>query len=794
MNALIETVSTAAQASNWSASFIDAALKSGLVLLFAAGLSGLWRGASAAARHWVWFVAMATLLVLPMVSVDPPTRRALWRVSSNLTAGNQVTLAFEFVPGDQPNLPRKDAAASSALASTAATGKTRAGGTQRLAAQLPTRWIAFAATIWFLGVLARLSSIALARMRLRRMKRQAAVPDENATSLLHELCQMLSIKREVLLLQSNEEPMPMTWGILRPVILLPAESSEWSPDRLRLVLLHELAHVKRFDCLAQLVAGIGVAIYWFNPLVWMAARRMCVERERACDDIVTSGGCKPSEYATHLLEIAGSFQHAPRAAAIAMARPSGLAGRIRALLDQRRNHHGVARATAILTALAVLVFALFIGACATSRQRPATPWTLEESEVSEQLRRFVAEKREQAIAGAKAENRAMLPEYKDMFAAAAKGNWTAISNVFEDLRMRAPQYEFKGRKDARLHGTPWQTILEIWGAFANIANGEEKYMVGLARDAIESMQPGSIYFGGTDPGRFLITALSRSHVKADPIFTITQNALADGTYVEYARRMYGDRIYLPTSNDTSQCFDEYMKDVEQRAKANKLKPGEEFKMVNGKAQVSGQVAVMGINALLAKLIFDKNPNTQFYIEESFPLEWMYPHLSPNGPILKLNRKPVELSQEMIQRDHEYWMRILKPMIGGWLSEETPLAEITAFAEKTFRNPPKQDRFVHDDAANKWASKLRSSIAGVYAWHAEKAVDDSAKQRLTRAADFAFRQAYAVCPYSPEAVFRYCNLLVEHKRVGDALLVAQTAVNLEPDNKQMRDLREELKRL
>jgi hypothetical protein len=104
--------------------------------------------------------------------------------------------------------------------------------------------------------------------------------------------------------------------------------------------------------------------------------------------------------------------------------------------------------------------------------------------------------------------------------------------------MRAPQYEFKGRKDARLHGTPWQTILEIWGAFANIANGEEKYMAGLARDAIESMQPGSIYFGGTDPGRFLITALSPSHVKADPVFT-TQNALADGTYAGYARRMCG---------------------------------------------------------------------------------------------------------------------------------------------------------------------------------------------------------------------------------------------------------------
>src|SRR5438477_152832 len=85
------------------------------------------------------------------------------------------------------------------------------------------------------------------------------------------------------------------------------------------------------------------------------------------------------------------------------------------------------------------------------------------------------------------------------------------------------------------------------------------------------------------------------------------------------------------------------------------------------------------------------------------------------------------------------------------------------------------------------SKLRSSIGGVYAWRAKEASDSSEKKRMLDAADFAFRQAYALCPYSPEAVFRYVNLLLEQDRNAEALQIAQVTFRIVPENDQVRDL-------
>ena len=125
--------------------------------------------------------------------------------------------------------------------------------------------------------------------------------------------------------------------------------------------------------------------------------------------------------------------------------------------------------------------------------------------------------------------------------------------------------------------------------------------------------------------------------------------------------VYPDReILIATPEDSQRCFSEYLGDAQRRLDHDKkfpneprqIRPGEDVRVIDNRVQVSGQVAVMAINALLTKVMFDKNPDREFYVEESFPLEWMYPHLTPYGVIMKINRHPLpELSPEIVDRDH-----------------------------------------------------------------------------------------------------------------------------------------------
>src|SRR5262249_23767965 len=141
----------------------------------------------------------------------------------------------------------------------------------------------------------------------RLQRRSHRVNDPEWRELLAELCTSLGVKRRVTLLISGRTAMPMTWGAFRPALLLPAEAADWSAERRRVVLLHELAHIKRWDWFTQMLAQVACALHWFNPLIWYAARRMRLEREQACDDLVLASGSKASDYAAELLQFAHRF-------------------------------------------------------------------------------------------------------------------------------------------------------------------------------------------------------------------------------------------------------------------------------------------------------------------------------------------------------------------------------------------------------------------------------------------------------------------------------------------------------
>lgn len=402
------------------------------------------------------------------------------------------------------------------------------------------------------------------------------------------------------------------------------------------------------------------------------------------------------------------------------------------------------------------------------------------------------------------------------FDAAKQGNWPEISRLGDELRKLALPPGMP-RPDPAVVSQVWAAITEIWMAAAQFALAEPAYAFAFGRGVIQSIPPGSIYFGGTDAGRGLVTVLCRSHETGDPFFTLTQNALADRTYLRYLREIYSGRISVLSDQDWQRAYDEYVTDFERRKKENQLgpgewaesvaaeairkissrgkqlRPGEMAERVDGKVQLTGQISVMAVNGAMARLIFDRNAGREFFVEESFPLEWMYPHLLPHGFILAIAREPLPaIPPERVEEDRRFWQERLGQMLGDWLRPETPLSEVCAFAEKVFL---RQDlagfagdpKYVASAPACQNFSKLRRSIAGLYSWRARNDPDPAGQRRMAEAAEFAFRQAFALDPRSPGAVFGLAQHLLGERRPADAFLAAETASKMAPENSQVQSL-------
>lgn len=351
-----------------------------------------------------------------------------------------------------------------------------------------------------------------------------------------------------------------------------------------------------------------------------------------------------------------------------------------------------------------------------------------------------------------------------------------------------------------LRGGLWCPVHEALGIADCFQEWDPRLLHRYGCDIIDSIPTNSIYFGGTDPGRFVITALSESHRDGRPFFTLTQNALADSRYLDYLRYIYGAKIYIPTLADSQTAFNNYLADARERKEAGKPMPGEDVTVVGNRVTVSGQVAVMAVNGLLARKIFDQNPGHEFFVEESFPLDWMYPYLSPHDLIFKVNREPLkQLDDELVPKDHEYWRHYTAQLIGDWLRDETPVKDVCAFCGRVYLRHDLaaftgDKAFVANDAAQKAFSKLRASLGGLYAWRYAHSGSPEEKARMARETDYTFRQALALCPYSPEAVFRYVQFLLGENRKEEATLIAAMWQRLEPTNAQAGGLLKQLRGL
>jgi len=315
--------------------------KATMILLAALGITQSMQRASAGARHLVWLVTLATLLLVPALTAWAPIPLRILPATSAATPVGAPAVSDH--TRSQSMKLEKSTPATIALTTERADSPSsieQENGTSPVLSG-----ISILLLVWAAVVLAIAAWLGYAAMMVRRIVNRARLLDsEDWLNPLWEVSDRLSLEEPPRLLRSEDAKMPFACGVFNPTIVLPAECDTWSLDRRRAVLLHELAHVRRHDLVGHTLGRLTCAFYWFHPLVWTAAKQLRSESERACDDLALTCGARAADYAEHLLDIVTSVRHdATPSVALAMARRKEFEGRMLAILDPELRHSSPSR-------------------------------------------------------------------------------------------------------------------------------------------------------------------------------------------------------------------------------------------------------------------------------------------------------------------------------------------------------------------------------------------------------------------------------------------------------------------
>jgi beta-lactamase regulating signal transducer with metallopeptidase domain len=337
-----------------------------LVLAVALLLVRLLHVASAGVRHMIWLIAITAVLLIPAIEWLTPVR---WEVlPASLPATVQAsTVDAPSTAIDLATPPPIDPQTIASVPLDAPTGE------PTVAARLEQAGLSMGTALgllWLGGVLAIAAWLAQGWLAARRIVRRAVtIESADWRDPMYEVADRLGLSDAPRIVRSADVRMPFACGLAAPTIVLPADCDTWALDRRRAVLLHELAHVRRRDLVGHTLARLVCAVYWFHPMVWMAAARLRSESEQACDDLAVGSGARAADYAEHLLDIVTSVRaDATPNVAMAMARRSEFEGRMLAILDPDRPRRGVTRRQASLLVTAMGALTVLVAAAA-----PATP-------------------------------------------------------------------------------------------------------------------------------------------------------------------------------------------------------------------------------------------------------------------------------------------------------------------------------------------------------------------------------------------------------------------------------------
>jgi hypothetical protein len=369
-----------------------------------------------------------------------------------------------------------------------------------------------------------------------------------------------------------------------------------------------------------------------------------------------------------------------------------------------------------------------------------------EQKTADVLSKFIVNKNKQIREIVSRHKIIVSPRIAAFVQAMQKGeSWKDVSAIFKDIQSRSGQYK-QGTRDLRIHNILWSgPVLEMGGAYEIFKKWNPALLDLYATELISVIPDGSVYFGGTDPGRFVITAYLSARENSKTII-MTQNALADNTYMDYLHTAYDDRMTLPTGDDISQMFACYV----DKIRLGKLPKNSGIKFEDGKVKITGVAAVMAINSMIAHNIFDNNKSKyRFFVEESYPIPWMRQYLEPCGMIMALNSEPVTLTDKAIAANDAYWQKLISKLQA-------------------------ESGFDTDVMAREAFSKARTSIAGIYAFH-----------KKYTAAEHAYKEAIMLSPANDGPVIQLAKMYLKTGKGSQAHELMSGYIKTHPESKRCK---------
>ena len=364
---------------HWFPFLLELLFKSTLALSLALLLITSFRKKSASLRHFILAIFLIGILIFPLFSILP------FGWETNLLPSRDMAKIQENIlltPSHPDNRPQSDkftiagmdteySSDSIALLKTDSNAKILSRNDSLLHVGRIVK--AGFVLVWAAGLCLLLLRLGLGLLSASRITREGKpVIDPVWRVLMDRFLSAIGLTRPIRLKSHDNVIVPLTWGLIKPVILIPSDHQSWSQDQKSSALFHELSHIKRADFLVTILVRLSLALFWFNPLSWIVFRQMKNEQEKACDEMVLKAGIKPSTYAANLLLFRGAagLNWVPPTALLGMFSRSSFGERLTAILKQKLTFKEITMKTKLFFGAIIILTVAFIG---TAQPTAAAP-------------------------------------------------------------------------------------------------------------------------------------------------------------------------------------------------------------------------------------------------------------------------------------------------------------------------------------------------------------------------------------------------------------------------------------